>query len=220
MTAEVRRRGRRVFAIALVVLLWIVSAGPAAALVIPSIESKQIPILTFRTNPPCPQLTDAMRSSLAEAARDSTLAPWQREYMRELSQGQALGDPSGSPGGIDGFPENAHLNSADGVWAEVPSFVRRHGCIAVYAPVRDRMVIFGGKRGGTYINETWALSFVGSPSWSKLMPSGTAPSGRYRLSAIYDPVRDRMVVFGGYRGVTLPMTPGRSRSLGIRLGHS
>ena len=42
-----------------------------------------------------------------------------------------------------------------------------------------------------------ALSLAGTPAWSALAPSGTPPSWRYMHSAIYDPVRDRMVVFGG-----------------------
>jgi hypothetical protein len=68
---------------------------------------------------------------------------------------------------------------------------------AIYDPVRDRMVVFGGYS-GFYLNDVWALSLAGTPAWTQLSPSGTPPSARCFHSAIYDPVRDRMVVFGGY----------------------
>ena len=71
---------------------------------------------------------------------------------------------------------------------------------AVYDPVRDRMALFGGVSGGVVINEVRALSLAGTPAWTQLVPSGTRPSARCRSNAIYDPVRDRMVVFGGYDG--------------------
>jgi hypothetical protein len=80
----------------------------------------------------------------------------------------------------------------------------RYGHSAIYDPVRDRMVVFGGCYYSTgspyYLNNVWALSLAETPTWTQLTPSGTPPSGRLAHSAIYDPVRDRMVVFGGYSG--------------------
>ncbi len=75
----------------------------------------------------------------------------------------------------------------------------RAGHTAIYDPVRDRMVVFGGLD-DIYRNDVWALSFSGTPSWSELTPSGSPPPGRYLHTAVYDPLRDRMVVFGGYDG--------------------
>jgi hypothetical protein len=69
---------------------------------------------------------------------------------------------------------------------------------AIYDPVRDRMVVFGGSSSGSGLNDVWALSLAGTPAWTQLTPSGTPPGGRWGHGAIYDPVRDRMVVFGGY----------------------
>ena len=40
----------------------------------------------------------------------------------------------------------------------------------------------------------------GSPAWVSLAPAGSPPSTRYGHTAIYDPARDRMVVFWGYGG--------------------
>jgi hypothetical protein len=73
----------------------------------------------------------------------------------------------------------------------------RYSQTAIYDPVRDRMVVFGGYSAG-YLNDVWALSLGDSPAWTQLVPAGTLPSARAYHSAIYDPVRDRLVVFGGY----------------------
>jgi hypothetical protein len=63
------------------------------------------------------------------------------------------------------------------------------------------MVVFGGDRGsGALVNDVWALSLSGTPAWSEISPTGTPPSGRSGHTAVYDPVRDRMVAFGGYDG--------------------
>ncbi len=70
---------------------------------------------------------------------------------------------------------------------------------AVYDRARDRMIIFGGQH-AELLNDIWVLSFAGNPAWTEMAPSGTPPSGRAWSSAIWDPLRDRMVIFGGYAG--------------------
>lgn len=67
---------------------------------------------------------------------------------------------------------------------------------AIYDPVRDRMIVFGGEDRG-FLNDVWALSLGESPEWTLLAPTGGPPDVRAAHSAIYDPVRDRMVIFGG-----------------------
>ncbi len=78
----------------------------------------------------------------------------------------------------------------------------RWGHTAVYDPVRDRMLVFGGMDASYALyNDVWALSLSGAPAWTRLSPAGTPPATRRFHSAIYDPVRDRMVVMGGeFRG--------------------
>src|SRR5207245_666067 len=76
------------------------------------------------------------------------------------------------------------------------------GPTAIYDPVRDRMVVFSGND-SSYRNDVWTLSMAGSPSWSALAPEGNPPSARYQHSTVYAPVRDRMVVVGGYDGDNL-----------------
>ena len=69
---------------------------------------------------------------------------------------------------------------------------------AIYDPVGDRMLVFGGQSGGTPFNETWSLSLSPAfPTWELLATQGTPPPARSRHTAIYDPVRQRMVVYGG-----------------------
>jgi galactose oxidase-like protein len=108
-------------------------------------------------------------------------------------------------GGLDGL--HRALNdvwalSLAGIpaWSELSpagtSPAARLGHTAIYDPVRDRMVVFGGQ-GIRQLNDVWALSLAGIPAWSAIAPAGRLPSSRDGHSAIYDPVRDRMVVFGG-----------------------
>src|SRR5207244_4659416 len=74
----------------------------------------------------------------------------------------------------------------------------REAHTAIYDAPQDRMIVFGGfNDNGDALNDTWALAFSGSGSWSQLTPSGTAPFPRYAHVAIFDSPRDRMVVFGG-----------------------
>ena len=59
------------------------------------------------------------------------------------------------------------------------------------------MLVYPGAAG-----DVWELSFSGGPAWSHIVPSGAVPPPRNGHSAIYDPVRDRMIVFGGVDGST------------------
>jgi hypothetical protein len=77
----------------------------------------------------------------------------------------------------------------------LPAARQRH--TAVYDPVGERMLIYGGRDGSTYYDDVWAMSLGPTPGWTQLAPAGTSPGPRYGHTAIYDPPRDRMVVFGG-----------------------
>ena len=147
--------------------------------------------------PGAPELAPETRERLTQAAADTLLPPWQRDYMLGLARTGAT-TASGSPA-VDRAAQPALASgAADGAWGAAairPSARSRHS--AIYDPVRGRMLVFGGTG---FFNEVWALSLAGTPVWTQLAPTGTLPSARGRHSAIYDPVRDRMVVFGGFTG--------------------
>ena len=71
----------------------------------------------------------------------------------------------------------------------------------IYDPPRDRLVVFGGRSGSTFSNKTWVYSFSGCEGWQALQTFGVPPDARRDHTAIYDPVADRMLIFGGDTGV-------------------
>lgn len=65
-----------------------------------------------------------------------------------------------------------------------------------YDSVRDRMWVFGG-HGPSYQDDLWALVPSGtSLSWESV-DAGAPPAARVSHSLVYDPVRDRALLFGG-----------------------
>src|SRR2546426_990241 len=90
--------------------------------------------------------------------------------------------------------------AADGSWRLEPPPRERLGDSGIHDPLRDRMILFGGSGDRDTLNEVWELSLSGSPAWTALAPSGPSPTPRSGHTAVYDPVRDRMLVFGGAAG--------------------
>ena len=63
---------------------------------------------------------------------------------------------------------------------------------------RHRLVVFGGvDLTGRLLDDTWELDLDGT-RWLPVAAQGTPPPGRYWHASAYDPVRDQLVVFGGY----------------------
>ncbi|HKQ58675.1 MAG TPA: kelch repeat-containing protein [Candidatus Eisenbacteria bacterium] len=105
----------------------------------------------------------------------------------------------------------------------------RVGHAAIYDPVRDRMVVVGGYGTIGSLQEIWTLNLYGTPQWSRIIPSGTPPASVYLATTIYDPVRDRIVGFGGISSgvyfndawtlsLSVPATWGRIDPPGPRAG--
>jgi len=110
------------------------------------------------------------------------------------------GVPSGTT-----FLRDAHALTLSGspAWSELPTLGgtgpggRGDQPITIFDSARDRIVTFGGGAGSSATNEVWALSLAGTPTWTRLMPAGTPPEARSFSAGIYDPLRDRLLVFGG-----------------------
>ncbi len=73
---------------------------------------------------------------------------------------------------------------------------------SIFVANRNSMVIFAGRGNnpGPWYGDAWALDLESS-RWAQLGLGGTSfPVGRDRSSAVYDSDKDRMVVYGGYKG--------------------
>ena len=64
----------------------------------------------------------------------------------------------------------------------------------VYDSMRDRLLLFGGTGTQTY-DDLWSWS-PSTREWTQISLSGARPSARYGHWMFYDPVRDKVYVFG------------------------
>jgi hypothetical protein len=112
-------------------------------------------------------------------------------------------------GGTRGLPVDTYELDLSGepTWRTVPTTGPTpragYGMATIFDPVRDRMLIFGGSTSDDYWgvhNDVWELSLLdATPAWHQIeLDSLSAPSPRRTLAAIHDPLRDRMVIFGGW----------------------
>jgi len=70
------------------------------------------------------------------------------------------------------------------------------------------MIIFGGQAtaSGAGLNDVWlgTTSSNQNDSFTQLLPTGSAPAGRFGHVATYDPASNRMMIFGGALGMPSP----------------
>ncbi len=59
----------------------------------------------------------------------------------------------------------------------------------------DRVILFGGADPDESLGDTWAYDYD-EDSWAKMSPA-KSPAARSDSGMVYDPGRDRMVLFGG-----------------------
>lgn len=110
------------------------------------------------------------------------------------------GGGSGPP-----FSDTWRFRFATNTWESMATIGEdtRSGCGCVYDPVGRRLVLYGGGGSGVWRSDVRALPLDGPGpyAWQVLNP-GTAPGtpgARMELTAEYDPLSQRMFVFGGYR---------------------
>ncbi len=81
----------------------------------------------------------------------------------------------------------------------------RYGHNLVHDADNERVLLFGGRDDAGHIdNETWQLSLTGTPTWTRLeLPH--APPARSHAAMVVDPLRHRVVLFGGRDADGRPM---------------
>jgi hypothetical protein len=67
---------------------------------------------------------------------------------------------------------------------------------AIYDPIGQQVIIFGGMGDRGFLNDLWAFDLA-TRSWIRLNPTGTPPAPRRGHNAIYDPVGHQMVIWAG-----------------------
>jgi hypothetical protein len=75
----------------------------------------------------------------------------------------------------------------------------RFAAAVVHDPLRGRLLVSGGTDFESYFADTQALTFFSGTAagWSPVTAPGGTPTARSDHKAIYDPVSDRMLFFGG-----------------------
>lgn len=86
---------------------------------------------------------------------------------------------------------------ADGAWSLVNAPAPRSQHVAVWDPVGRRMLVFGGS-GGSRLRDVWSYS-PDLDRWTPLPTTGPAPDDFSGRTAVWDPVRGQVVLYGGFR---------------------
>jgi hypothetical protein len=74
----------------------------------------------------------------------------------------------------------------------------RAGLVAVYDSINRHMVVYGGQvESGASELRVWTLSLDANLIWNEITQPGPRPGPRRYASAVFDPVRIRMLLFGG-----------------------
>ena len=174
-------------------LLSVLVAGLLGLAIAVSAEEGTSP-LRWRQSPASSEGRGSSRVGSYEALRATMLGlPQQSTAGRHKGQGAGSEWSNARRGrGFDGY---------EPAWLPLPS-PSLEDPVAVYDPLRQRVIAFGGDSYPDYLNETriWVLALRGTPGWSELVPTGPSPLPREAHTAIYDPVRDRVLVFGGWGG--------------------
>ena len=105
-------------------------------------------------------------------------------------------------GGTASAIENDRTWEFDGVaWRRLHPALRpaaRLGHVMAYDAARDRIVLFGGQNWPnvrqTFLNDTWEWD---GTVWTQRLSPGSIPPERSHAALAYDPLRQRIVLFGG-----------------------
>jgi len=158
---------------------------------------------------PYAYLNDVWELSLDGTPQWSELSPTGQTPTGRL-QGAAVYDPMRQRfvgfGGTINTPVDTWVLNLQGQanWQPLPIDGDRpnghYGMTSVYDAAKDRMIIFGGSIDDSYYgvnNDVWELKLRELPQWTKLTTSGVPPAPRRNGTAVFDPLRNRMVIYGG-----------------------
>jgi hypothetical protein len=87
---------------------------------------------------------------------------------------------------------------------ELQPGTREFAC-AAWDSIGQRAILYGGRTETTEAGDLWEWKIAtGSVArWTRLLPAGEIPRARWGAASVYDPVRRRLVVFGGDSGGAL-----------------
>jgi hypothetical protein len=74
----------------------------------------------------------------------------------------------------------------------------RVGACAALDPIHDRIIVCGGRDASGLLNDLWELTLSPPMSWRRLSPRGVAPHSRSHATLTFDPLGERMFLFGGW----------------------
>jgi hypothetical protein len=73
--------------------------------------------------------------------------------------------------------------------------------VANYDSTHNRLIVFLPRGGVLASDEVWILTHAnglgGTPTWSELQTTGTAPASQFGASAVYDAPANQLIVYGG-----------------------
>ena len=75
----------------------------------------------------------------------------------------------------------------------------RSSATCVWDRFNNRLIYFGGESNIGFYNDVWQFN-LNDWTWHQITPTGEPPTARFGHSAIYDPVDQRMIMFGGFDG--------------------
>ena len=102
------------------------------------------------------------------------------------------------------YDELWHYDIVDDSWTLAASGgpSPRVNASLVWDSTAERLILFGGNESTSGmnlapLNDAWEFD-PSSATWTELAPLGTPPEPRLAAAGLFDPVRNRMIVFGGF----------------------
>src|SRR5439155_6755856 len=132
---------------------------------------------------------DVRRDASAPGAPPDTMAAHEARLMLIAAQRVASQHHVTPLATRDGAP-------AAETWSQVPLIGYEFSSMII-DPVHDRFVMYGGTAEHEPSADVWVKPLSGDAPWTPLVVEGPRPSARSSHFAVYDPVGERMIVYGG-----------------------